>query len=73
MNSNFNIPLEVGKTYRVNSQRKGKFEMKVTSVSGEWATGIITKDRATAMLADNEREVGEEVTVRDTLTHFAAL
>lgn len=63
---------QVGKTYRIASSRKGVFTARLTHVStdGVWATGIITTGRAGAMLAVNERETGEEITVRIDLCTF---
>lgn len=62
--------LTLGKTYKVNSQRKGKFTMRLTSFDDTWATGEITDGKAGAMLAHNEREKGEEITVRRSLCGF---
>lgn len=56
--------LEVGKTYLVNSSRKGTFMGKLLDVNETWATFEITGGKAKAMLDYNEREKGEEVTVR---------
>ena len=62
--------LTVGKTYKVVSQRKGTFTGVATHISDEWATVLITHGKAAAMLDYNEREQGEEVTVRRSLTTF---
>ncbi len=62
--------LELGKTYKVNSSRKGKFQFQLTSQCETWATGIITKGKAGAIMPYNEVEKGEEVTVRKFLTSF---
>jgi hypothetical protein len=62
--------IEVGKVYQVNSQRKGKFMMRVTDVNDKFITGVITNGKAGAMLSYNEREQGEEVTVRQSLCSF---
>lgn len=62
--------IEIGKTYKVVSQRKGTFTMRATSVDETWATGVITTGKAGAMLNYNERETGEEVTVRRSLCAF---
>jgi hypothetical protein len=58
---------EIGKKYKVIHTRKGEFWMRATAVSGEWLTGTITDGIARAVLYYNEREEGEEITVRDTL------
>jgi len=62
--------IEVGKPYKVVSQRKGTFTGIATSVSDEWVTVLITRGKAKAMLSYNEREAGEEITVRRSLTTF---
>lgn len=68
-----NQNLEVGKIYDVVSQRRGKFRMQLTHQDETWASGIITKGKAKAILAYNEVEKGEEVTVRKSLTTFTAV
>jgi hypothetical protein len=65
--------LEIGKTYVVTSQRKGSFKMKLTHQNETLASGIITKGKAKAIMAYNEVEEGEEVTVRKSFTTFVAL
>ena len=65
--------LEVGKTYKVNSSRKGRFQMKVTYQDETWVKGIITDGKASAIMKYNEVEKGEEVTVRKSLTRFEAV
>ena len=64
------MKLEIGKIYRVVSTRKGKFEMKITSQDEIWASGIITKGRAKAILEYNEVDTGEQVTVRKEFCTF---
>lgn len=64
------MELQVGKIYDVYSNRKGKFRMKLTSQCETWATGIITKGKAKAILEYNEREKNEEVTVRKSFSSF---
>ena len=63
-------PLEVGKTYRINSSRKGNFTARLTRIDETFATGTIVSGYAAAMMPENEREVGEEVTVRLSLCTF---
>ena len=62
--------IEIGKTYLVNSQRKGVFMVRMTRVDETWATGIIVSGRAKALLEYNEKDKGEEVTVRRSLCTF---
>lgn len=64
------MELEIGKIYDIVSTRKGKFRMELTNQCDTWATGIITKGKAKAILSYNEVEVGEEVTVRKSFTTF---
>ena len=65
-NQNF----EIGKTYDLSCQRKGKFRMRLTYQCETWASGIITKGKAKAILAYNEVEEGGEVTVRKSFCTF---
>jgi uncharacterized protein (UPF0179 family) len=62
--------LTTGHTYRVASTRKGKFTGKLVHQDDTWATIEITKGRAGAMLPENVREKGEEVTVRREFCTF---
>jgi hypothetical protein len=62
--------LTPGTTYHVTSSRKGAFTGKLVSVDDTWATIEITSGRAGAMLRENERGVGEEVTVRRAFCSF---
>ncbi len=67
--------LTTGHVYRVASARKGKFTGKLVRADDTWATLEITAGRAGAMLPENVRETGEEVTVRRewcTFTEVAA-
>lgn len=64
------MELQDGKTYVVNSRRKGRFSMRLNRHDGEWATGTIVGGKAEAMIDYNEREVGEEVTVRISFCTF---
>jgi hypothetical protein len=62
--------LEVGKTYRVTSSRKGTFTGIVSRLDETWADVLITKGKAGAMMDYNEREAGEPVTVRRSFCTF---
>lgn len=62
--------IQVGKTYKINSSRKGTFTARLTMVDDTWATGVIVSGKASAMLPYNEREEGEEVTVRRSFCRF---
>lgn len=56
--------LQNGATYKVKSSRNGKFIGLLVSHDDTWATIEITDGKAQAMLAYNQRSIGEEVTVR---------
>ena len=58
------MELEDGKTYLVNSSRKGTFAGRLLSHNDTWATFEITNGMADAMLDYNRRYAGDEVTVR---------
>lgn len=65
------MTIETGKTYNVRSNRKGNFQGRVTRTDETWTTLEITSGRAGALCSYNEREVGEEVTVRNEFCSFA--
>ena len=65
------MELENGKIYRIASSRKGKFSGRLISHCDEWATFEITDGKAGAMMEYNEREKGEEVTVRRSFCTFS--
>jgi hypothetical protein len=62
--------LQVGKTYRVTSSRKGTFVGILTRVGDTWVDVLITNGKAKAMLDYNERDAGESVTVRRSFCTF---
>lgn len=65
--------ITVGKAYKVNSSRKGVFTGIVTQCCDTWATVLITNGKAKAILDYNEREQGEEVTVRRSFCTFTEM
>ena len=67
--SNLHTPT-AGGTYAVNHSLIGKFNMFVNRVAGEWVEGVIVSGKAKALLEYNERETGEEITVRQCLSTF---
>ena len=71
------MKLENGKVYKVNHTRKGNFDLYVESQvelqDETWITGIIVEGKAQAMLKDNEKFVGDEITVRKSLLSSASL
>ncbi len=54
----------VGKIYKVKHSRKGVFTIQVTSINETWVTGTIINGTADALLNENIRYEGEEITVR---------
>lgn len=56
--------LTPGLRYLINSTRKGVFMGELLNRDDTWATFRITSGRAGAMLYYNQREKGDEVTVR---------
>lgn len=62
----FNITPEIGKTYKVVHSRKGTFSLRVTSISGTSLTGVIADGKA-RFINDDDREVGDELTIASTL------
>lgn len=67
-----NTDLIRGHRYLINSQRKGTFVGELVCADDTWATFTITAGKAKAMLAYNEVEKGEEVTVRRAFCTFTA-
>ena len=57
---------ENGKTYLIDHSRKGTFAMTITSQDPEWLNGIIAGGKAEAMLEENEKEFGDDITIRKT-------
>lgn len=62
--------IQAGKTYHINHSRKGKFTGTVTKFDDTWADVLIVMGRAKAMLAYNEANEGETVTVRRSFCTF---
>ena len=57
------MEIRVGKTYKVNHRRKGKFVMRVTEVDPIWVTGVIVEGRTKAIIDYNTRDTGDTITV----------
>lgn len=64
------MSIEIGKTYQVNHQRKGRFTLHITSASDEWVDGVVVSGVAEAALQGNEREAGEPISIRRSLCQF---
>ncbi|MCW5591017.1 MAG: hypothetical protein KIS74_02860 [Burkholderiales bacterium] len=67
------MKLSVGTTYRVDHTRKGRFTVRLTRFDDTWATGVVVDGLAAALLPENERGVGEEVTFRRSFATFSEL
>ena len=65
--------LHIGRTYKCVSSRKGTFNIMIISQDDIWATGIITKGTANAIMKYNEAYQGDEITVRKELSKFTEL
>ena len=62
--------MKIGANYLINHRRKGVFFGRLDRFDDTWATFTVTGGKARAMLDYNEREKGEEVTVRRALGVF---
>jgi hypothetical protein len=62
--------LEIGKIYDVVHERKGKFTMELTHHDDAFATGIIVKGKAKAILPYNELGITDEVTILKSFSTF---
>jgi len=63
----------VGNTYLIKHSRKGTFHGRVIALRGEWLDVVIVEGRAGAMCSYNECEVGDDLTVRDTLCQLTSV
>ena len=61
---------EVDKTYNINHSRKGEFALSVTKVDDEWVTGRLVAGTPHYLNHYNEKELGEEMTVRISFCSF---
>jgi hypothetical protein len=62
--------LNVGEVYDIAHARKGSFKGRLLSADDEWATFEITQGNAKTMLKKNEKEKGEEITLRISFCSF---
>jgi hypothetical protein len=58
---------EIGKTYKIDHQRKGVFTIRVESQNEDTVTGIITSGFAGAMMAYNEKDIGDKISLRKSM------
>ena len=61
------MELQKGLVYNVVHSRKGSFQVLLLSSTNEWFTGKIVTGIAKAVLEDNVKYEGEEVTMRKSL------
>ena len=64
--------IETGKTYKLTHSRKGTFVFFCESQDTDFAHGHVVSGRAKAMLPENERERGEELSIRKDFITSAA-
>jgi len=62
--------LIIGNEYEVRHTRKGTFCMTVENINGEWISGKVSAGIANALMSYNVKDVGDEITVRDTHSYF---
>lgn len=62
--------MEIGETYMVNHERKGRFVGKLTGFDDEWANLEITAGVANAIIDYNIARKGEKIRVRRALCRF---
>lgn len=63
------MELEVGKTYDVDHNRKGKFRVRVVHLDEDWLDGEIVKGRASYMTSADAM-VGDVITIKRSLASF---
>ena len=62
--------IEVGKVYRVNHCRKGKFNFLVTGIHGEWIDGEIVEGEAKLMSRGGNARAGDAISFRESFASF---
>lgn len=67
------MDIKKDKVCLVNHSRKGEFYIKIVWFDDTWVTGEIISGKASALLPENEREKGENITVRKSLCTFTEL
>ncbi|MFV7762851.1 hypothetical protein ACNPKZ_20160 [Shewanella algae] len=65
------MDFESGKTYLVKHQRKGTFAVRVSHQRGEFTYGVIVGGQTTAIMADNEKSAGDEISFRTNFVNSA--
>ncbi len=60
------LNVNIGSEYLINHCRKGKFYGRLEFYDSEWFVFVVTRGKAGAALAYNEKDVGEEVILRKT-------
>lgn len=58
------LNINIGSEYLVNHCRKGKFFGILRFFDSEWFVFVVNRGKAGAMLAYNEKDIGDEVVVR---------
>jgi hypothetical protein len=62
--------MKIGKLYKVNHSRKGKFNVRVTSFDDTWVTGVVENSTAVVIMDYNIKESGDTISIRRSLATF---
>lgn len=65
--------LQVGKEYLISHLRKGMFNIRVTYSDEEFTQGLVTSGHVSSIIPCDSREVGESVSMRNSLFAFKIL
>jgi len=58
------VEIEDGKEYIITHTRKGMFAMRVDSQDDTWVNGVIVGGATSTMMAYNEKEKGDNLSIR---------
>lgn len=64
------LNFQIGKTYKVDHSRRGRFTIKVTQLSDEWVTGVVLDGAPKGIRGDVTADHGEELTSRISLIYI---
>ena len=65
--------MEIGKTYKVNHERKGTFVGKLKTKGDEFLTFEIMEGQTTVNRPENEKHVGQDVIVRESFCKLSEM
>jgi hypothetical protein len=63
--------IEIGKTYGVAHDRKGRFVIKITAIGRSSVTGTIVTGKATSSEEHNDRYIGDQITMKKSMCKFS--